>query len=704
MRTFYFLTVWFLLTAFTNVRSVNVIVENSHETVGHQRRSKDTTEPVTKVFSHIPCESSLAEEDKIGKKRLDEIHTFAELKHDPRASLPDSFTVCSTMMTTSCRNYVWPAFFTILDENRTQFLAPIISRWTIKSALQVLYLQGMSERVIGKIPPLFPKKWTRSCTAVNTTSGMIQYVVEGTLALTTISEEVKDSKRRPKDLSNKLVLGARSYGGSVYITQGQKVTNLNIFSSTLSIEEMKSITGGESCLKEGDYLAWGDMEWILHGQASIETVEKEHTCQAEPFLNLYYTRFPGMDSCMHHCENLGTRVPSVTTSQDWATLQQSLKMNLYDQGLNTLRLWLPVEDRKTEGEWNDFYTGSVLQNYTPPWAGSKPVGGTGANCAYLLDGNTWADFACDSPQSACMCSHRSNSYLEFKGLCPGSLVDVHYKPVSDLTDSRQLKLQGLEGTSITYDKEEKLWILDLADSNVTGISRATHSSFTLGKHNWTIKGDKDCNDGEPYITELKMSGCQKGKFTCSDGQCVSMDVRCDQLPHCRDESDEKNCNILVLKDGYNKRVPPLNLGHPVNVSVSMNVLKLVDIDEDDYSIEIQFEITMMWKENRVTYQNLKTRDSLNALKETDYENLWLPKVIYENTDQKETTRLGSNWEWETRVIVKRGGNSSLSGFDTLDETEIFTGLENSLIMSQTYTHTFQCSYMLSAYPFDTQVN
>ena len=152
MRAFCFLTFWFLLTAITNVRSVNVIVENSHETVGHQRRSKDTTEPVTKVFSHIPCESSLAEEDKIGKKRLDEIHTFAELKHDPRASLPDSFTVCSTMMTTSCRNYVWPAFFTILDENRTQFLAPIISRWTIKSALQVLYLQGMSERVIGKIP------------------------------------------------------------------------------------------------------------------------------------------------------------------------------------------------------------------------------------------------------------------------------------------------------------------------------------------------------------------------------------------------------------------------------------------------------------------------------------------------------------------------------------------------------------------------
>ena len=64
-----------------------------------------------------------------------------------------------------------------------------------------------------------------------------------------------------------------------------------------------------------------------------------------------------------------------------------------------------------------------------------------------------------------------------------------------------------------------------------------------------------------------------------------------------------------------------------------NVLKLVHIDEDDYSIEIQFEITLKWKENRATYQNLKNTDSLNALTEIDHEQLWLPEVIYENTDQ-----------------------------------------------------------------------
>ena len=208
-----------------------------------------------------------------------------------------------------------------------------------------------------------------------------------------------------------------------------------------------------------------------------------------------------------------------------------------------------------------------------------------------------------------------------------------------------------------------------------------------------------------YVTELKMSGCQKNEFTCNDGQCVSKDERCDQLPDCRDKSDERNCQVLVLEEGYNKKVPPVSSRpvRPVKVFVSVNLLKLVDIDEDDYSIEIQFEITMKWFENRAMYFNLKNEEGLNALSEEDYKKLWLPKVIYENTDQKDTTRLGYSFEWDTRVFIKREGNSTPSGLETVDESEIFIGSENSLVMSQTYTRTFQCQFELSNYPFDTQV-
>ena len=122
-----------------------------------------------------------------------------------------------------------------------------------------------------------------------------------------------------------------------------------------------------SCAEAGDYLAWGDMEWILHGRAKKETIEKEETCEEKPLVDLYHTPFPGMDSCMHHCENLGSRVPSVATFEEWTKLQAFLKKNLFEQGINALQLWLPIEDRETEGVWKDFYTKEVVQNWTHPW-------------------------------------------------------------------------------------------------------------------------------------------------------------------------------------------------------------------------------------------------------------------------------------------------------------------------------------------------
>ena len=88
---------------------------------------------------------------------------------------------------------------------------------------------------------------------------------------------------------------------------------------------------------------------------------------------------------------------------------------------------------------------------------------------------------------------------------------------------------------------------------------------------------------------------------------------------------------------------------------------LVGIDEEDYSVEIQFSIALRWIENRATYLNLKRDWSVNALTLSDIKSLWLPKVIYENTDQKESTRLGMQFEWDTYVVVERNNSSSMRG-------------------------------------------
>ena len=172
--------------------------------------------------------------------------------------------------------------------------------------------------------------------------------------------------------------------------------------------------------------------------------------------------------------------------------------------------------------------------------------------------------------------------------------------------------------------------------------------------------------------------------------------------------------MVHLKENYNRRIPPIrpkilsgDSFDPVEVRISLTLLKVVAIEEEDHSIDLQFQITLDWKENRAIYHNLKTNMYLNALSSEDIQELWLPLVIYTNTDQQETTRLGENWEWTTSVWVKREEENPMRSHDVtavLDEIELFQGADNSLMMVQSYTHEFQCVYQLENYPFDTQVN
>ena len=80
-------------------------------------------------------------------------------------------------------------------------------------------------------------------------------------------------------------------------------------------------------------------------------------------------------------------------------------------------------------------------------------------------------------------------------------------------------------------------------------------------------------------------------------------------------------------------------------------MKVVEVEESDHSIHLQFQISLSWKENRVQYQNLKLETAMNSLTDRDIETIWLPLIVYDNTDQKMVTRLGVGWEWVTRHLA-----------------------------------------------------
>ena len=180
----------------------------------------------------------------------------------------------------------------------------------------------------------------------------------------------------------------------------------------------------------------------------------------------------------------------------------------------------------------------------------------------------------------------------------------------------------------------------------------------------------------------------------------------DQRLGFRDGSDEQDCRLLVLKSGYNMKIPPITTDErrniiPVPVRISIILMKIVRIEEVDHKIEFQFGIVLEWPEIRALFHNLKFKSSLNALTDDEILQLWLPYVIYDNTDMKEVVQLDDGTK--TTVTVSREGGFTRSGLEVADEIEVFEGGENKLTMNQTYSKKFQCEYQLHRYPFDIQV-
>ena len=122
---------------------------------------------------------------------------------------------------------------------------------------------------------------------------------------------------------------------------------------------------------------------------------------------------------------------------------------------------------------------------------------------------------------------------------------------------------------------------------------------------------------------------------------------------------------------YKKWMPPITLRRdaimPAQVNVSLSIHRVISIEEEHHWIKLQLEISLKWKDYRLTYYNLKPDLYLNTLSSEEMKRLWLPIVIYTNTEQLESTRLGENWEWTTNIWVRRENPIKL-GYEWLDET------------------------------------
>ena len=178
--------------------------------------------------------------------------------------------------------------------------------------------------------------------------------------------------------------------------------------------------------------------------------------------------------------------------------------------------------------------------------------------------------------------------------------------------------------------------------------------------------------------------------------------RCNNVPNCKDHSDEYDCKIMLLDERvYRKQfVPMADAHHHVEVKISAIITSIGNFDVFTMSYAIKFIMILKWFDHHLTFVNLKPNYHDNLVGYEKKHLIWIPPVCMNNSE-------GNVWvsvdEPSSKVYIERQGKHTVGPLSEIHETHYYSGDENNLIFEAEYENNFHCNYDLQCFPFDTQV-
>ena len=117
------------------------------------------------------------------------------------------------------------------------------------------------------------------------------------------------------------------------------------------------------------------------------------------------------------------------------------------------------------------------------------------------------------------------------------------------------------------------------------------------------------------------------------------------------------------------------------------------------SFALKFNLVAEWFDSRITWNDLNDDLYLNIPDQEVTNKLWIPTIIFENTENKYETLMDKR----ALVLVKKQGPASLSPIQETEEIAYYKGSENTIQYRRAFFFRFRCNFELQNYPFDTQI-
>ena len=572
------------------------------------------------------------------------------------------------------------------SECTTYYKGELGEMWRYGATYGNIYLGSGVQEVY--FPSWKPKIWKSFCAVLSLSSKLFSLYIDNKLVFHT-TNYIDGHKR----INNDLTLMNMMKGA---------MTDVNIWKGIMKTNTMSDWMNCKSAVG-GDLLNWRNASIELVGTVSVlEIIDIGEICQTHEEENkiIAFEEKKNYEDGKHFCGKVGEI--SVARSEDIFQKMVATVSGLEGFEIKE-RFYVGYTDIEIEGIWVDENSGeNITYNRWDREEGFPSNWHPKADCAAAwksLPEAKWFDGACYREFYPVCKMKNFPERFQLRGVSMASYIDTHYVWVSTS------EFLGFISTKLLHNAATKKWeILSSFDNELLAHTIEEFDGIPLGTFEWSY----DKSNLSAAFFNFHLAVDQPGYFCCDDGLCLSSELVCDNIPNCRDKSDERNCDMVKMPDyQYEKIRPPSQIIKVnnkkvfsfVDVFATFTILDVLEINDAGSFFDVFFKLGLQWRDLHLKFEFLKDNPSMNALNDSIADKIWVPKINFFHP-------AGSHIDFGNKKFIEKGDAKAMmtKDVDKLIPREIYQGKDTVINYVMKKRMQFSCAFEnVIHYPFGSQI-